>query len=181
MEMPVDTIRAWMIGLLWAIIIPGLNQFLYFRYPSITIGSVRCTASVESKSQISNVAQLARSPTSLIPARVRMGPFSPRRQNTWSSPQSWSLFIEGTRPYHCDGDRGLYKRLCGTFLRCSGCSGLGSGTGVVFHRRHHLRLVVADRHSCCAKKVLSPKLVICLPVAPRYVHSTHRLLYGWCY
>jgi hypothetical protein len=46
MEMPVDTIRAWMIGLLWAIVIPGLNQFLYFRYPSITIGSVRCTASV---------------------------------------------------------------------------------------------------------------------------------------
>jgi hypothetical protein len=40
MEMPVDTIRAWMIGLFWAIIIPGLNQFLYFRYPSITIGSV---------------------------------------------------------------------------------------------------------------------------------------------
>ncbi|KAH9075656.1 OPT oligopeptide transporter [Lactarius deliciosus] len=40
MEMPVDTIRAWMIGLFWAIIIPGLNQFLYFRYPSITIGSL---------------------------------------------------------------------------------------------------------------------------------------------
>ncbi|KAH8984670.1 hypothetical protein EDB86DRAFT_2410159 [Lactarius hatsudake] len=49
MEMPVDTIRAWMIGLFWAIIIPGLNQFLYFRYPSITIGSVRCTASVQSQ------------------------------------------------------------------------------------------------------------------------------------
>jgi OPT family oligopeptide transporter len=40
MEMPVDTIRAWMIGLFWAIIMPGLNQFLYFRYPSITIGSL---------------------------------------------------------------------------------------------------------------------------------------------
>jgi hypothetical protein len=42
MEMPVDTFRAWTIGLFWAIIIPGLNQFLYFRYPSITVGSVRC-------------------------------------------------------------------------------------------------------------------------------------------
>ncbi|EIM92032.1 small oligopeptide transporter [Stereum hirsutum FP-91666 SS1] len=39
-EMPVDTIRAWTIGLLWSILIPGLNQFLYLRYPSITIGSV---------------------------------------------------------------------------------------------------------------------------------------------
>lgn len=47
MEMPVDTFRAWTIGLFWAIVIPGLNQFLYFRYPSITIGSVRprfCTS-----------------------------------------------------------------------------------------------------------------------------------------
>jgi len=49
MEMPVDTIRAWMIGLCWAIIIPGLNQFLYFRYPSITIGSVRCAPFVQSQ------------------------------------------------------------------------------------------------------------------------------------
>ncbi|KAI0063252.1 OPT oligopeptide transporter [Artomyces pyxidatus] len=40
MEMPVNTIRAWTIGLLWAILIPGVNQFLYFRYPSITIGSL---------------------------------------------------------------------------------------------------------------------------------------------
>jgi len=40
MEMPVETFRAWTIGLLWAIFIPGLNQFLHFRYPSITIGSL---------------------------------------------------------------------------------------------------------------------------------------------
>jgi hypothetical protein len=44
MEMAVDTIRAWTIGLFGAIVIPGLNQFLFFRPPSITIGSVRCTA-----------------------------------------------------------------------------------------------------------------------------------------
>ena len=37
---PVGTVRVWVIGLLWAILIPGLNQFLYFRYPSITVGSV---------------------------------------------------------------------------------------------------------------------------------------------
>jgi len=42
MEMPADTFRAWMIGLFWAIFIPGLNQFFHFRYPGVTIGSVRC-------------------------------------------------------------------------------------------------------------------------------------------
>jgi hypothetical protein len=41
MDMPVDTFRAWAIGLLWAILIPGLNQFLFFRYPTITVGPVR--------------------------------------------------------------------------------------------------------------------------------------------
>ncbi|TFY70179.1 hypothetical protein EVG20_g2824 [Dentipellis fragilis] len=40
MFMPADTLRAWTIGLLWAILIPGLNQFLNFRYPAITIGSL---------------------------------------------------------------------------------------------------------------------------------------------
>ena len=41
MEMPADTLRSWAIGLFWAILIPGLNQFFHFRYPSVTIGSVR--------------------------------------------------------------------------------------------------------------------------------------------
>jgi hypothetical protein len=41
MEMPAGTFRSWIIGLFWAIFIPGLNQFFHFRYPSVTIGSVR--------------------------------------------------------------------------------------------------------------------------------------------
>lgn len=40
-DMPVVTIRSWAIGLLWAIIVPGLNQFFFFRYPSVTITGVR--------------------------------------------------------------------------------------------------------------------------------------------
>ncbi|KAG9041979.1 hypothetical protein FS837_011505 [Tulasnella sp. UAMH 9824] len=35
---PVNTWRAWIIGIAWAILIPGLNQFFFFRYPSVTIG-----------------------------------------------------------------------------------------------------------------------------------------------
>ncbi|KAJ7683983.1 OPT oligopeptide transporter [Mycena rosella] len=37
---PVATIRAWVLGLIWAIIIPGLNQFFFFRYPSVTVGGI---------------------------------------------------------------------------------------------------------------------------------------------
>lgn len=40
-DMPVGTLRAWTIGLLWSIILPGLNQFFFFRYPSITVTGVR--------------------------------------------------------------------------------------------------------------------------------------------
>jgi hypothetical protein len=40
-EMPVSTIRAWVIGLVWSILLPGMNQFFYFRYPSVVIGGVR--------------------------------------------------------------------------------------------------------------------------------------------
>jgi hypothetical protein len=38
--MPSSTLRAWVIGLIWAILIPGVNQFFYFRYPAVTINQV---------------------------------------------------------------------------------------------------------------------------------------------
>ncbi|KAF8263738.1 OPT oligopeptide transporter protein-domain-containing protein [Lactarius quietus] len=38
--MPVSTFRAWVIGVLWAILIPGVNQFFFFRYPSVTITQI---------------------------------------------------------------------------------------------------------------------------------------------
>jgi len=34
---PVATVRAWTLGLMWAIIIPGLNQFFFFRYPAVNV------------------------------------------------------------------------------------------------------------------------------------------------
>ena len=36
-----STFRAWFLGLIWAALIPGVNQFFFFRYPSISIGKVR--------------------------------------------------------------------------------------------------------------------------------------------
>ena len=39
-SMPVNTLRAWLLGIIWAMIIPGVNEFYYFRYPSIMVGGV---------------------------------------------------------------------------------------------------------------------------------------------
>ena len=39
-DMPVTTFRTWAIGLAWAIVIPGLNQFFFFRFPSVSIGGI---------------------------------------------------------------------------------------------------------------------------------------------
>ena len=39
-SMPANTLRAWIIGFIWSIILPGINQFLLFRFPSITVTGV---------------------------------------------------------------------------------------------------------------------------------------------
>ncbi|KIP09442.1 hypothetical protein PHLGIDRAFT_34454 [Phlebiopsis gigantea 11061_1 CR5-6] len=39
-DMPCGTFRSWLIGIIWAILIPGLNQFFFFRYPSVTVSGV---------------------------------------------------------------------------------------------------------------------------------------------
>lgn len=31
------TLRTWVLGLVWTVIISGVNQFLFFRYPSVPI------------------------------------------------------------------------------------------------------------------------------------------------
>jgi hypothetical protein len=39
-DMPVNTLRAWILGLFWAILISGLNQFFFFRYPSVNLSNL---------------------------------------------------------------------------------------------------------------------------------------------
>ncbi|KAH6904577.1 small oligopeptide transporter [Coprinopsis sp. MPI-PUGE-AT-0042] len=39
-DMPASTLRSWVLGIAWAILIPGMNQFFYFRYPSVAIGGI---------------------------------------------------------------------------------------------------------------------------------------------
>lgn len=37
---PASTLRAWVFGLFWAIVIPGANQFFFFRYPAVNISQL---------------------------------------------------------------------------------------------------------------------------------------------
>ncbi|KAG6336208.1 hypothetical protein ID866_2885 [Astraeus odoratus] len=38
-SIPVSTLRVYVMGVVWAVLIAGLNQFFFFRYPSVTISS----------------------------------------------------------------------------------------------------------------------------------------------
>ncbi|KAG2148954.1 OPT oligopeptide transporter [Suillus clintonianus] len=40
MSIPTSTLRAWAMGFFWVLIIPGLNQFYFFRYPSVNITGI---------------------------------------------------------------------------------------------------------------------------------------------
>jgi hypothetical protein len=40
-DMPVNTLRAWTLGIVWAILLPGMNEFFHFRYPSLGVSPVR--------------------------------------------------------------------------------------------------------------------------------------------
>jgi hypothetical protein len=38
--MPVTTLRAWILGIIWAIVVPGINQMFFFRYPSVEVTGI---------------------------------------------------------------------------------------------------------------------------------------------
>ncbi|KAJ3807537.1 OPT oligopeptide transporter [Lentinula aff. lateritia] len=38
--MPVSTLRAWVFGLTWSLVVPGINQFFFFRYPSVEVTGI---------------------------------------------------------------------------------------------------------------------------------------------
>ncbi|KAI5122711.1 hypothetical protein M0805_009764 [Coniferiporia weirii] len=39
-SIPVNTFRAWVLGVIWAIFLPGINQFFFFRFPAVTVSSL---------------------------------------------------------------------------------------------------------------------------------------------
>ena len=68
-NIPVSTLRAYVMGILWVVIIAGLNQFFFFRYPSVTISGF--------------IAQLLAFPLGRAWAKVRLHP-SLRRKHIFS-------------------------------------------------------------------------------------------------
>lgn len=44
--MPASTLRAWFLGVCFAVVMPALNQFFNMRYPSILVGPVCIPLSV---------------------------------------------------------------------------------------------------------------------------------------
>ena len=38
--MPSSTIRAWVVGLIFSVLVPGVNELFFFRYPSVFISEV---------------------------------------------------------------------------------------------------------------------------------------------
>lgn len=77
-SMPVNTLRAWVLGLFWAIIIPGVNEFYYFRYPSIMVTGVGRFCLYDAHRH--QCAPLDRSTTCQLSDGSRVGTMGARRQ-----------------------------------------------------------------------------------------------------
>ncbi|KDQ10091.1 hypothetical protein BOTBODRAFT_501203 [Botryobasidium botryosum FD-172 SS1] len=72
-DMPVNTIRAWAIGIVWAVLIPGLGQFFSLRYPSVGINPL--VAQLLSL-PIGHLAAKALPDITILGCRLNPGPFT---------------------------------------------------------------------------------------------------------
>ncbi|OCF77585.1 OPT family small oligopeptide transporter [Kwoniella mangroviensis CBS 8886] len=69
--LPVSTIRAWFLGIIMSIVLPGINQFFIYRYPNVLVPGI--------------VAQLVVHPLGLLLAKL------PRRGRwKWVNPCDWN-------------------------------------------------------------------------------------------
>ena len=75
-----STFRAWVVGLIWAIIVSGTNQFYSFRYPATHISQVCLSVVVESCcvpfAESSRVQLKERSPAAHFPYLQVVGSLS---------------------------------------------------------------------------------------------------------
>jgi hypothetical protein len=119
-EMPVSTIRSWTIGeskkekfrdlllthiflgLIFAIVISGLNQFFFFRFPSVTIGNVRFM-NLPCRKHRPYIYVPACCPTFVLPCWQTMGSSHAQRLHFWGPAESWPILSEGTCPFNDNG------------------------------------------------------------------------------
>lgn len=77
-SMPVSTFRAWVFGLIWAIIIPGVNQFFFFRYPAVNITQVSRRLIFLSTIRAHTTCASDRAPAAHFPSVQALGPLYPQ-------------------------------------------------------------------------------------------------------
>lgn len=118
--MPAGTLRAWVLGIIWAIVIPGVNQFYFFRYPSITIGPVRLQASDPHIPPLTLPLRLrvACRAAAFISSRSINVTFSPASSNIRRTSQSRALLNKRARGRHHHGWRGCNLCLCSMCPLC---------------------------------------------------------------
>jgi len=102
--MPASTIRAWTLGIICAIIFPGLNQFMFFRWPSTSVGQVCDLHSPMIFSQIINRA--VGCTASILPDRQAMGKLHAQEDDLWTGAESGSVQRERTCADHYNGCHG---------------------------------------------------------------------------
>jgi hypothetical protein len=88
--MPASTLRVWVLGLMWAVVHPGVNQFFYFRYPAVTISSVSL---IFLKFRLSSVIsfQIDLSTSLELPHLQGMGSLLTQRYLLWHLSQSRTI------------------------------------------------------------------------------------------
>lgn len=72
-DMLVSTLRTWVIGLVWAILTSGVNQFFFFRFPSVFIGGIVAQLC---SFPIGHVAAAFMPNWSIFGVRLNPGPFT---------------------------------------------------------------------------------------------------------
>jgi hypothetical protein len=166
--MPAGTVRAWVIGVLWAVLIPGLNQLLFFRYPAVTVGPL--------------VAQLLSFPVgrawaSAVP-RVKIfgvslnpGPFTIKEHVRCCADGAWRcrrVLSRLTGGHHGHGRRGRWKRVRG------GCCGTAS-TVKTLSRYRRTSSPCSECTTVCRRVVPA----VALPCSPVLTGQTYSWFYQW--
>lgn len=91
-SMPCGTIRAWVIGLMWAILIPGLNQYVNLVVITYDMGPLSClTVQILLLPLSVRYHRLPRRSAAFLPSRSSMGSLGTQREDLRCQPQPWAF------------------------------------------------------------------------------------------
>lgn len=117
-DMPVNTLRAWCLGIICAIIFPGLNVFMHFRWPSVGIGPVSALYFTYSSGPGADrvICATAGGYPPILSHWEAMGALRPRQDFIWSSVKPRSIHRQGTCHRHYHGLRWWKIFLCSEYI-----------------------------------------------------------------